>query len=182
MTARTPILARVTVLGVLLCFSTSVAFAQQQPSPDSPLIVGTRVRVTAPSIESRVPGVIENIDGDVLTLRADGGGVMKLSMASVSRVDVSLGRKRNVLQGLAAGGLAGMLISFAMPVNPDECDSDDSNFCSRGEAMVGAMIPFAGIGALVGTFIKRERWTRVTIAPAAAVRDGSARLRVTVGF
>ena len=87
-----------------------------------------------------------------------------------------------MLQGLAAGALAGFLISLAMPVDPNACGSYEENFCSRGEAAVGGVLGFGGIGAAVGVFIKRERWTRITIAPSIPAGAGSARLAVTVRF
>jgi hypothetical protein len=171
------------MLCFVFCVSASAGFAQEPTTPsDSRLIVGSRVRVTYPQVASRVPGVVESIEDGVLTLRSDGGFVVKVSLASITRVDMSLGRKRSVLQGLAVGGLAGLLISFAMPVDPEACYTDDGVFCSRGEAMVGGVIAMGGIGALIGTFIKRERWARLTIAPSLPVGAGSARLSVAVRF
>ena len=174
---------RVVVLGVVLCVWASGAFAQEPAqSQVSTLTVGSRVRVTSSLLQKPVPGVVEGLDDAVLTLRPDGGGVIKVSLASVSRVDVSLGRKRNVVQGLAVGGIAGFLLSFAMPVDPNACGSDDPNFCSRGEAFVGVGLAMAGIGAAVGALIKRERWTRITIAPSMPAGPGSARLALAVRF
>ena len=129
-----------------------------------------------------MPGVVESVEDGVLTLRTDGGGAVKMPMASITRVDVSLGRKRSVLQGLAAGALFGVLLGFAPDVDPNACVYDPNYFCSRGEALVGMTILMGGIGTAVGTFIKRERWTRITIAPSIPAGAGSARLAVAVRF
>jgi hypothetical protein len=167
----TSLVAPITVIALALCACASAALAQEPAPAQVSALTGSRVRVTSSQVDSRVSGFVEEVDKEVLTLRSDGGGLIKLPLASIARVDVSLGRKRNVLQGFAAGAVAGFLIAFAMPVDPGQCHSGEPIFCSRGEAMVGSIIPISGIGALIGTFIKRERWTRMTIprsVPAGA--------------
>ena len=178
----TPI-CRVALLGVVLLGAANGAFAQEPgPSQDSALTVGSRIRVTSSLVQSRVRGVVESVEHGVVTLRPDGGGPIKLSLASITRMDVSLGRRRSVIQGLAAGVLAGLLISLAMPVDPNACGPGEENFCSRGEAIIGATLGTGAIGAVVGTFIKRERWTRITIAPPVPAAAGTARLAVAMRF
>lgn len=181
--AHLTVIRRAAALGVVLCAAANGAFAQTPgSSQDAALIVGSRIRVTSSTIQSRVPGIIESIEDGVLTLRTNGGALVKFSLPSISRVDVSLGRKRSVLQGLAVGALAGFFIGFAPDVDPNLCGSDDPNFCSRGEALAGMTLTMGGIGAAVGTFIKRERWTRIEIAPSIPPGAGTARLAVTLRF
>lgn len=178
------LIRRAAALGFVFCAAGSGAFAQEPaPSQDSALTVGSRVRVTSSLVQSRVPGIVESVEGGVLTLRSEGGGVVKLSPASISRVEVSLGRRRSVLQGLAAGTLAGLVIGFVPDVDPEGCYYDpEIYFCSRGQAVTGMTLFMGGVGAAVGAFIIRERWTRITIAPSIPVGTGAARLAVAVRF
>ena len=154
------------VMALVLCISPTSASAQdvEPASAIPPLTTGSRVRVTSDVLERRLPGIVLAVDDSVLTLQPEGGGVVKVPFATVSRLDVSLGRRRNALRGLAVGALAGLLLSFTAPVDPDFCSLDDPNFCSRGEAMLAATLVFGGIGAGIGALIRTERWTRLANA------------------
>ena len=62
-------------------------------------------------------------------------------------------------RGLLVGLAAGVALGFAFPVDGADCGPETPNFCSRGEALAGSAVVFAGVGAAVGAFIKSERWT-----------------------
>jgi hypothetical protein len=75
----------------------------------------------------------------------------------VSRAQVRA-RKRMTLVGLAIGATVGLAAGFAAPVDATNCEGSSGSFCSRGEALTGAVISLGGLGALGGSFVRKEIW------------------------
>src|SRR5262245_45372630 len=111
-----------------------------------------------------VVGGVSAIDSEFLSVIPDGLSLIKLPMRSIATVDASRGRKRNWLKGLGFGAAFGVGLGFAFPVDAANCGPDTPNFCSRGEALTGSTVVFGGIGAVIGAFIKSERWTSLDVA------------------
>ena len=84
-------------------------------------------------------------------------------MASITSLEVSLGRKRNTIRGLVIGAASGVLIGVIAPVDPNNCGYYSDNFCSREKALLGGVVGGGGLGAGIGALIKSDRWSRVTV-------------------
>ena len=170
---------------------------------DSPQVKpGDRVRVRL-GVHKRVGNFVAwNGDSLAVTSDAEPDGLW-FPVMSISRLEVSRGRKRNTLKGswlglvlgASAGGLVGALTYEAPPPEPPcvglECllpDIDvDPGRGRRGfiGAGIGAGIG-AAIGALVGSALKTERWQevpldqlRVSFVPQ---RGGRFRIGLSVAF
>jgi hypothetical protein len=181
-----PILRGYIVLALCVGLATP-AHAQEPSSPSSgpKAVIGSRVRVLSKSKGGWVAGTLTAMDAQSLTITPDGWLPTNIPMESVAAVRVSRGQKRNWLMGLGIGAAAGTLLAFAFPVDSQDCGPDTSNFCSRGEAIVGGSVVMAGMGAAVGAFVKSERWEAVPVPRPSPVARGSLQplgLAVTVRF
>jgi hypothetical protein len=135
--------------------------AAQEPVP-----AGARVRVTTLPPDGRIQiGTFQGLSGGAMQLRAS-GSLFTVPLSTVSRLELSTGRKASVpggvvggLLGAAAGGALGCL------ANRD----DYGVFCggqSDTKVAVGAILG-AGAGAWIGAvLLRRERWRDVDL-PAA---------------
>ncbi len=177
------------ILFVLICIfvGASTEMAAQESLPVEP---GVRVRVTAPECELR---------GQAATFRALRADTLVLEttecpLASVTRLDVSRGRKSHALLGATIGLAAGALGAVIYCKSADKTEFYDKGECSTFFGNDNLTLAFAVIygglggvaGGLVGYLIKTERWEeiplerlRVSLAPQ---RDGGFALGFSVRF
>ena len=162
------------------------AQGQADPSLTSALGIGSRIRLVSTSVQAPMKGVVVGLDEENLTFAQEVGPPLRIPLPAVTKLDVSRGHKRHWLVGLGAGVAAGVLIGLAMPVDSDNCGPEDSNFCSRGEAMLGGTLLFGPVGLLVGGLVKTEQWTPVTLGPkpnlSSAGRPGGFQVAVRLRF
>jgi len=151
---------------------------------------GDRVRLTgAPNaLDGRIARVL-GIRNDSLFLQAAPAETLAVSLAGVTRLDVSTGRRRFTLRGAGIGSLigaaSGAVIGYA--------SGDDRGWCcfsAGGKAVIyGAGLGVTGlaIGAVVGTFHVSDRWTSIPLGspdatPRLQVGRGGTRITVAVRF
>lgn len=150
-----------------------------QTSPATAVILpseGSRVRV-----RQHVGGVLppKRITGTYVTTTADSmyivqrvGDTLAVAIGSLDYLDVSLGRRRNVLSSVGAGTLIGgstLALVSALSNSDSGCSSDE--YClfefSRGDAAVLGGILGAVTGAFVGGIVGAVRhvdhWKRVPL-------------------
>jgi hypothetical protein len=122
-----------------------------------------------------------------------GGGQLVVPRESVTSLQVSLGYKRYTLVGALFGAIAGAAGGAAATVDTATCDSWSSDtYCSRAEAIAVSAGAGALLGALVGHFVKTERWQNVSVEvlaprstagrPVARGRGGAVAARVAFRF
>jgi hypothetical protein len=130
-----------------------------------PVMVGSRVRISAPSLVKgdHIQGVIAAIDGDSATVSTESGVPVVVAREAVGSFEVSIGRKRNTLKGAAIGAVVGAALGFAMHVDPQNCGMNSPNACSRGEAIGIGTLGGAAWGAIIGAFVKSDRWVHVPL-------------------
>ena len=170
--------------------------AGQTAAPAAALLPGARVRITQAGEKPRVAIVVAQ-SADTLHVRwPELANTVALPIADISRLDVSTGRHRSVLKGMALGaagvGALGAALG-AMTFQP--CESTEFLGCmftpaSRGDAAllggaIGGVVGFVA-GSLAG-LVPREHWQRVSAADArvsAAVKPGAhgTALRVSLRF
>ncbi len=170
------------MLAVLV--SGSVAWAQEPEGRGLLLTVGNKARVRTSASAEPLVGLVVAEDDETITLALAGndGAPARVPRASISEAEMAVGRRGHALQGLAIGAIAGVGIGFAFPVDPVRCTSDSAYFCSRGQALLGGIVGDAGIGALIGHFVRTDRWSRATVAGSVAISRGGAGLRITLRF
>ena len=144
---------------------------------------GDKVRVTAPEqLTAKTRGIITGISRDSLQfMRHD--SVLHVSLSSIQKLEVSTGIKRSAGRGALIGaGSFGLTLGFIMMATDKTCSSDDlwcMDLFSRSDSfklgfVSGALL--GGVsGAIIGHFIKRDRWEKINLEPLtlASHPDGS---------
>ena len=107
--------------------------------------------------------VVSYIDlrGSNIVVNAD--STMDISLSSITRLDVSQGRKSKAGMGALIGGVVGGI--FIVTVISSVCTGShgctrDSNFLYGGMYTLAG----AGVGALIGLAFKAERWKKVPLS------------------
>src|SRR5437773_2749266 len=138
----------------------TVIASQERPVLKS----GDRVRIIAPSV-SRAPFV-----GTLVTLRTDslvvqdGANVWRLSLASLTRLDISQGLTSHAGRGAGIGLLVGAGVGAVIGSG---CDltvvpvSSEAGCIAVGVALVGGA--GALLGAVIGSHTRTERWAAVPL-------------------
>jgi hypothetical protein len=169
-----------------------IALAQAPPAPPHlKLPAGIRVRVRTYSLPKQtIEGTLLSADSSAVTLVPKSeqpllGREMKLPAADVTRMDVSLGKRRHWWQGALIGAALGLAVGFTDDVDPVLCKTNENVLCSRGEALAVYGLSMAAGGAAIGAFIKTDEWTPValdTLGPPAREARGPLSLKLTFRF
>jgi hypothetical protein len=144
---------------------------------------GVRVRLSVASSRDRLQGTVQALDQATLSVISDDHQLVKVPRDSITRLETGWGRRGNARRGLAIGAVfgagLGLLICAA-----DESDwgldphRDYGSSCHGGGEWVALPLvsgaAYGGIGALIGHFIKSDRWVevpmervRVSLGPSA---------------
>ncbi len=170
----------------LVLFATTLLPAQEPEAPPlTPLPSGARARLSTTTLPGMLHGYVVRSDAKSVTFLVENGGEQTVSVSNLTRLDISVARKRQMLKGAIIGTVLGFGLGFAFDVDPQDCGYYSDNFCSRGEALAGATLVGAGMGALIGTFFHSDRWSPVDLGAwrrSSAPSVSTARLGPTVGF
>ena len=149
-----------------------VAFLLEAETLPGQVEAGSRVRVTtAPASPGRRIGSLVSLDTDSLRYRRwDTTSVIALPLASVARLERSTGRRSNTGRGAMIGGLIGAGFGLFLGI---AASTDNSGWWEVGVEDVAAATALvgaggAGVGALVGSLSRRDRWEPVPLAPRVA--------------
>ncbi len=160
---------------------------------ESPMAVGSRVRVTAasPAFTGSVTGTLVKVGPDTLMIVDPKGGlVSELPLDSVQRFEVSR-RSSRARRGLLIGAAVGVLGAIA--IAGDEtftCNgyNEPARLCDNSEKAVYSAFAvglYGGIGAWIGSRRKTDTWSdapigrvRLSLRPA----KGGARAGLTLTF
>ncbi len=162
-----------TILVAILAFVPLASATAQVP-----VRPGARVRVTGPPIcpptyilcvggpRLQSVGTFVTWEADSLIMESN-GNVLALPLDSVTKLEVSWGRKTNTGMGAGigflVGGLVGATIGYA---SYEECSCLGGGVGPETLALVGAVIGgFGGLvtGALIGLEIETDRWEEVPL-------------------
>jgi hypothetical protein len=159
---------------------------------------GARIKVRAPvmvtesgdqlPVAGAVEGWFARRTADSLWFRRDpvDETLVAVGLGTVERLQVSLGKKGNTLTGALWGGGIGLGLGVLGALSLPDCDFGNDEWlwwCEGDEALVilGTALPMAGLGALIGTFIRTERWG--DIPPATlTLRSEDGRLGFAIGY
>jgi hypothetical protein len=136
------------------------ALAQLEP--------GERVRVT--SARSKQVGTVNSVDGDSLRYtQLDSATVTAIPLASVVRLERSVGKRSNVGRGAKTMGLIGGGLGLTIGLL---AAADNSGWFEIGVEEIAAVTAVfgatgAGAGALFGAMSKHDVWEVVPVSPGA---------------
>ncbi len=139
----------------------------------SAAVVGKKVRLLAPAVVSgRIEGVALEMDQQALVLDLAEGTRLRVLRSTITKLEVSNGRRRHALEGAGIGAATFLLLGVAS--NLGAARAQDAGLA----ALVGGLWG-AGIGALV----EGERWSSVPLNRVAVGDRGPASgLSVTLRF
>jgi hypothetical protein len=147
----------------------STPAAAQDPSPLGP---GVRVRVSVAASKDRLEGTVQSIDQAMLSVISNDHQLVKIPRSDITRLETGWGRKGNARKGFIIGGLIGVgggLLACGVSEETyyeDFRDEFDYDGCEGGEWVgfpLAAGAVWGGIGALIGHFIKSDRWVEMPI-------------------
>lgn len=168
----------------------AAAVAAANAAPSGWPATGEKVRVTTLTGRSLEKGVVVHTDAEFLTVSLGSGqSPVRIPLASIERLEVARGRRTaakegalwGVVVGAVLGGLAVAGIGEALCENATNCGASAEGYLV-GVGIFGAA--GAGVGALTGLAIKKDRWVRVPVdrvrveirpVPAGAGVQGSLR-------
>lgn len=172
----------------LLAAGAGSARADERSDDQGPIVVGSRVRLRAPSIlEGRIEGLVLDADDHALLVGTDHGLPLRVPRDEVARLEVSTGRRGRALQGAAIGGAIGAA-GFAVIPRDEYCVDYAPGTCPGRAEMVGIGVVGGALwGLLIGHFAKADRWcqvplerVQVSLAPARA--RGTWGMALSVGW
>jgi hypothetical protein len=155
--------------GLLIGIGTGTAAAQ--PTGDSPLQIGDRIRIKTPSSSSAIKGTLVAADDVGLTLAPEGRDTShrKFARSEIAKVEVVRGKKSHWLAGAVAGAAGGLVLTALYCGN---------GWCDESGEWAGSAAFFGGIGAaggaLVGVLIRTDRWQDV---PSEGLKVGVRPMR-----
>ena len=174
--ARRPARARASV-GLALASLLALGPSGQADERPPALAPGLRVRVTAGADGGKIAGPIRGtlaaIDASQITIDVLDGGPgasrVRIPIERVSKLEASRGRHGHALLGAAIGfagaAAAGAILgdsgpSVSCPVPPNPCGGSSPKL---GQALAAGLLGLP-VGALVGHFVRTERWTPVGLS------------------
>ena len=184
-------------LGLILVALLALLPLQRARGQDASVEAGTRVRVqtvdagayagSARSLDRRFVGHLEGTSGDSLWVRVGSaaGPLVSIDRADIHELEISDGRRRNPGKGALWGAGVGLGMGLLAAATLDDCTVGTSRFwfdlCDGEEdvLILGSIVAGAAWGALVGFFIKTERWVSV---PPATLTLEPGRRGVSLGF
>jgi hypothetical protein len=168
-------LLRPAVPVLLFLIPATFAAAQEAGAPSPSLFsIGERLRVvstsqliplrglttTATAPVFRTVGTVERVESGRVTLNPQSGPSVEIPLSSITAIDVSVGRERRWREGLLGGLAVGAAMGLGAQVDRNDCGPESAMFCSRGEAVLSIGLVVGGVSALVGAFVKGDRWDR----------------------
>ena len=145
----------------LLAQDASWAAAQVEPAVGS----GSRVRLTSPSLRlsAAIGTVQEATDGSLLVQFDNPRRSVRVERDGITEMDVSVGRRRQVLKGLGMGTLAGAGAGVVLGlVSGDDPPNVILSFSAEEKAVfLGAFLGATGavVGLIAGALNYQEAWS-----------------------
>jgi hypothetical protein len=142
--------------------------AAEDPQPLGP---GVRVRIAVATSRDRLKGTVQALDESVLSVISDDHELIRVPRSSITGLETGWGRRGNAKRGLVIGGLVGVGVGLLV-CGVDETYRHDSDRISEDTACHGGEwvafplltgVAYGGLGALIGHFIKTDRWVEVPL-------------------
>ena len=179
-------------LALLCLFALPVEVAAQSVVAVSP---GSRVRISLeegvlPGANKRVVGTLVSMSDESVVIRTSADDPQSFPAASVTALEVSTGRTSRALQGALIGGLAlGTITAIQAYVAESNCEPEPFGGPLSGCGSPGGIAALgfvlggtvgAGAGALIGAFIRTDRWLPASPGVRGAVRPSAEGLAISV--
>ncbi|UCG87977.1 MAG: hypothetical protein JSW71_05380 [Gemmatimonadota bacterium] len=146
---------------------------------------GSRVRVTAPDLGiQRLAGTCLSLSQGAMAFEPEGLSPLAIATVSITRLEISRGRKRKTVTGALVGIPAGLALALGVATIAGEEWQEEVNagvWLAPAGALVGLVV-----GGTVGYTVKVDRWEEVPLdrlrVAVAQQRDGRFALGLQVKF
>ena len=177
-------------LALALAAGVAAPAGAAEPLPVGP---GVRVRIAVATSRDRLKGTVQGLDERFLSVISDDHQLVQVPRSSITALETGWGRRGNARKGLVIGaisGAAGGLLACAASAGGDDWpfDDDHDSVCNDGDWVavpaVAAAV-YGGIGALIGHFIKTDRWMEVPldkVRVSLTTPAGGVGLAISFGF
>ena len=170
MLSPTPAIVALTSLGILvsaLPIKADQSIPSVAPSAVTALPVhlppGSRVKVVERGGRREITGSLVAADQRSITIELEKGGPTTFSRAAIGRLHASAGKKSRTLEGALFGALLSAPVAVILGKacwDQDPCPPPSGKRTTRIAAAIGVM---AGLGALIGSTVERERWKELPV-------------------
>jgi hypothetical protein len=173
----------------LLSFLLGLAPAGRCQSPEPPLPLGSRVRITYERPETSATeawrpllvqeGRLAGWTAESIALESD-GRASEIPVALLSRLEVSRGTTGHALTGALIGAGVGAVGTVVLMIG----SAGDSEYTAGLAFLLGTgmfVLPGIGIGAGIGALVRTDRWETVPLPGGPAPVRPAVVLRVPVG-
>jgi len=139
--------------------------AQSQESPaKNPLMVGTRVRILAPTVvQGRIEGMVLEVDEQSVVVSNDDRAPLKVARRAITQLEVSRGRHRQALKGMLIGAAIGAAVLAVSPGCYAGCSFNSSSGSDRAQGSALGLLGGALWGVGIGALVKADRWSVVPL-------------------
>ena len=138
--------------------------------------IGERVRVTNASGD-QIVGEVQELDQNNIAILLEDKRRQQFSLSDIAELHISDGIRNNAkggaIAGVAVGGLFGFATASALS-NVSDAPKRGDDGGSGGIALLGAVVaavPMALVGAGIGSLMKSEEWTEVSIDEMASLQS-----------
>ena len=159
------------------------------------VVAGTRVRVTAPTIDLRKHvTTIVDVRGDSIVLGVSGDS-RSVALSDVTALEVSAGKHRRFLRSAGLGlGIGAIVGAVAGAATYEECVSTELFGCllapeSRAQSAAEGAIGLGAVGLLAGAVVgvvrRTDRWVSVDMPVRASIKptaSGGISLTISRAF
>jgi hypothetical protein len=155
---------------VVLALALEGAAVPAQAEEPLPIGPGVRVRIAVATARDRLKGTVQALDDRFLSVISDDHQLVQVPRSSITALETGWGRRGNARKGLWIGaivGASGGLLACAASTDEEDWPFDGGDgVCNDGDWVavpaVAAAV-YGGIGALIGHFIKTDRWMQVPL-------------------
>lgn len=147
------------------CLVFMLLYSSNLSAQETTLKPGDKIRVSAPGFLFQKK--MSLVDLNTTFLIGKGDTIFQVPRSSISRLEVITEDKRNAGKGALIGSGAGFLITVATVAVATDGPHCSGSSLTEGEcayywaAVGGATISGALVGALIGHFIRSDKWERV---------------------
>lgn len=175
---------RTTSLTSVLVAMALVAGSTRPLPSQSGLRPGVKVRIDV-SASPRMTGVVQSVTPDSVVLYVEPSAIrFGIARSEIQSIQISHGRsasagaKKGALWGAATFGGIATIIAFSLA--SDSAYKASTDGISPAVFAAVGIAEGAGIGALIGVFVKSEKWESVSVRPAVGVGPHGFKLGLQV--
>ena len=175
-------LVSIFALVLITVASNSAMLAAQRTASLTP---GARVRVRFKATTQPIVGILDTISRDTVRLGPEGEhAASRVAVSTIEGIDVSRGQHSNVGKGAVWGGaiVGGMGLITGVALASDQGSLVSITGGEAVELTVASTALGAGVGALIGSLVRSEKWEAVPLSTLQVAPVSLNRVAITLSL